>query len=294
MSILITGVNGFLGGKISRRIISDTEFDIIAVAASEEKVQAMCERESVDKSRVHFLSNADFLKPETKLEEVTGAVHLAFARRVRPASEIASSLAFSAAVFHKLADSHIDRVINMSSQGVYGATEEIRTEDTAPAPETHYTMAKYASEVLFNDILRDCPHHASLRLDLVAQSQNIIKGLCKSAKEGTIHLKGGRQVFSFIDGEDAAAAVVALLTTEGDWDSVYNVGWDRKRVSLVELAELVAEAAEKCGYSRPEIELNEADITLWAGMDSSRFMNKTGWKPALTLSDTLCMVLGDS
>lgn len=285
--ILITGANGYLGGIITRRIISDTCFDVIAVASSEEKVLAMCERENVDKERVHFLSNDALLKPETDLKDVFGAVHLAFARRVRPAAEIASSLVFAANVFHKFADSRIDRVINMSSQGVYGGTEEIRTEGTLPAPENHYTMAKYASELLFKDILYNCTHYTNLRLDLVAQSQNIIKGLCKSAKEGQINLKGGRQVFSFIDGEDAAAAVVAMLKMDGDWDCVYNVGWNRVRYTLIELAEIVAESAEKCGFKRPKITLEEANLVLWAGMDSTKFMKKTGWEPKIALKDTV-------
>ena len=175
----------------------------------------------------------------------------------------------------------------MSSQGVYGATEEIRTEDTPPAPENHYTMAKYASEVLFNDILKKCPHHTNFRLDLVAQSQSIINGLCKSGKEGKINLKGGKQVFSFIDGEDVASAVVAMFKADGEWDTVYNVGWNQKRYTLVELAEIIADITEKCGYKRPIIELTEADINLWAGMDSSRFMEKTGWEPVIGLNDTL-------
>ena len=51
MYILITGANGFLGGKTTRRIIEDTDFDVIAVASTEEKVRAMCEREGVDRAR---------------------------------------------------------------------------------------------------------------------------------------------------------------------------------------------------------------------------------------------------
>ena len=287
MYILITGANGFLGGKIARRILTDTDFDVLAAASSEEKAAAMCEREGVDPARVRFLSNDDLLKPETALDGVCGAVHLAFARRMRPSAEIAASLVYASRVFHKLADCRIDRVINMSSQGVYGAAEEIRTEESVPAPETPYTMAKYASELLFDDILKDCPHRTNFRLDPVTQSQNIIKGLCKSAKEGTIQLKGGRQVFSFLDGEDAAAAVPAMLKSEGDWDRVYNVGWNRRRYTLTELAEIVADTAEECGYRRPEIRLTEADIALWAGMDSGRFMKKTGWSPVIGLKQSL-------
>ena len=293
MNILITGANGFLGGKTTRKIIKDTDFDVIAVASSEQKVLEMCERENVNKGRVHFLSNSELLLPETNLKDVFGAVHLAFARRVHQASEIASSIVYASAVFHKLADSHIDKVINMSSQGVYGSTAEIRTEETVPAPDNHYTMAKYASEILFNDIMHGCPHHTNIRLDLVAQSQNVIKGLCKSAKEGQIYLKGGKQVFSFIDGEDAASAIVSMLTVDGDWASVYNVGWNRKRYTLIELAEIVVDTAEKNGFMRPSMELTEADITLWAGMDSSRFIEKTGWKPTHTLEVIIRNILNE-
>ena len=291
MDILITGANGFLGGKITRRILLDTDFDVIAVASTKEKVLEMCERESIDESRVHFLSNEEFLRPETELKDVYGAIHLAFARRIRPAEEIASSLAYASAVFHKLADSSIDYVINMSSQGVYGGTKEIRTEETVPAPENHYTMAKYAAEILFNDIMKNCPYHTNLRLDLVVQSQNIIKGLCKSAKEGKINLKGGKQVFSFIDSEDVAKAVVAMLKVKDDWDIVYNVGWNRTRYTLAELAEIVADVVEKSGYVRAEIELVEADISLWTGMDSSLFTEKTGWKPIVEIEKMISFIL---
>jgi len=286
MNILLTGANGLLGGKITKKIIEDTDFGVLAVASSPEKVSEMIEREHVDGTRIHFLSNQDFLKPETELKEVCGAVHLAFARRTRPAADIAASIDFAAAVFHKLADSHIDRVINMSSQGVYGNTEEIRTENTVPAPETQYTMAKYAAEKLFDDIMKECPHHTSLRLDPVAQSQNVIKGLCKSAKQGQINLKGGKQVFSFIDAEDVGSAVTAMLQTGGDWAPVYNVGWNRVRYTLTEMAEIISEAAVYCGYKKPDIHLEESDIALWAGMDSTRFAGDTNWKPVIPFPST--------
>lgn len=292
MNILISGVDGFLGGKISRRIVEETDFNVIGLTMSMDLVDIMLKRENIEKSdRLCFLTNEQFLDEEKTDWNIYGAVHLAFSRRMQPAKDIASSVVFASQVFHKLADCGADHVINMSSQGVYGNTDVIRTEETPPAPENHYTMAKYASEVLFNDILRNCPHHTNFRLDLVAQSQNIIKGLCKSAKDGKINLKGGKQVFSFIDGDDAAAAAVAMLKTDGEWNDVYNVGWNRNRYTLVELAEIVANAAEDCGYTRPEIELKEADIALWAGMDSSRFMQKTGWKPEIQLRETIKNVL---
>lgn len=99
-----------------------------------------------EKERVTFMSNADCINMDIPLEDIDGAVHLAFARRVRPAADIASSLNYAESVFKKLAKYEVDRVINMSSQGIYGSTEEFRTEQTPAAPATHYTMAKYAQK----------------------------------------------------------------------------------------------------------------------------------------------------
>lgn len=288
MNILITGADGFLGGKITKKILENTDFNVLGLTLSMDFVHAMLEREKLtDTDRVRFVTNEEFLNSTNNDWDICGAVHLAFSRRMQPAADIASSIQFASKIFHRLMDCNADHVINMSSQGVYGNTDEIRTELTVPAPATQYTMAKYAAEVLFDDIMKDCPHHTNFRLDPVAQSQNVLRGLCQSAKEGKINLKGGSQVFSFIDANDVPGAVLAMLTAEGDWDPVYNVGWTRKRYTLVELADLVAETAERCGYKRPEIELEKTDLALWAGMDSTRFMEKTGWKPQIQLEKTI-------
>lgn len=226
---------------------------------------------------------------DTKLDNISAAVHLAFSRRNCPAADIASSIDFASAVFKKLAASSAERVINLSSQGVYGKTEEFRTEDTAPAPETQYTMAKYAAEVIFRThfSLSDVPDHTNLRLDPVVQSQNLVVALCKQAKEGRIQLRGGQQRFSFIDVTDAAGAVTAMLTSKPGWDPVYNVGWNRMRFTLTEVAEHVADVSEKLGFGRPEIVLEEQDIVLWAGLDSTKFTAHTGWLPEVSFDQMI-------
>lgn len=290
--ILITGANGYLGGRVTKTIIENTAYGVLAVASAEEKVADMIKRMNIRQtSRIRFLSNANLIKTETKLEDIDGAIHLAFARRVRPAADIAESLLYTERVFKKLSASGIDRIINTSSQGIYGSTEEFKTENTPPAPTNHYTMAKYASEILFNSIMQAVEHHTNLRLDLVTQSQNVILALCQQAIEGKIHLKGGKQCFSFIDGDDAGNAIVAMLLTDGEWDRVYNVGWDRNRYTLLEVADIVADMTEKCGMKRPEIILDKQEISLWAGMNSSKFIEKTGWKPSKKLSDTVTQIL---
>lgn len=288
--ILLTGSNGMLGGKLTSHLLNTTDCEIIAVTFTEDMVREMIEREEItQRERVHFLSNDELLDDKTALDNVYGAVHLAFARRVFPAKDIASSIDFAAAVFRKLAQGGVERVINLSSQGVYGKTEEFRTESTPPAPETQYTMAKYAAEVLFDNYMKNSAvkDYTNLRLDLVVQSQNLIPSLCRQAKEGKISLRGGEQRFSFIDADDAVRAIAAMLFSGADWESVYNVGWNRRRYTLTEAAEAVAAVSEQLGYGKPEISLDTQDISLWAGMDSSRFTVHTGWKPEITFEQMI-------
>ena len=293
--ILITGANGLLGGKLVKHLLAETAFDIMAVAASEEKLAAMMEREGIAQTgRIKFLSNAQLLNGDAHLAEVYGAVHLAFARRIRPAAEIADSLVFASNVFTVLARAGIPRIINLSSQGVYGNTEEMRTEQTSPAPENHYTMAKYATEIIFDACMADgkIENCTNLRLDLIAQSQNVIRTLCRDAKAGRLSLRGGEQRFSFLDADDGARAIIAMLQSPGNWERVYNVGWNRRRYTLVEAAKIAADAAEEIGLDRPVIELDEnKDIKLWAGMDSSRFMVHTGWTPMFDLCSIIMRIL---
>lgn len=288
-NVLVTGASGRLGGKFVKLLLETTDFHVIGAASTIEKFSAMEIRENITKTeRLTFLPNNDLVSTEFVLPDLYGAVHFAFSRRNQPASRIADSIEFSANVFEKLASSTVKKVINISSQGVYGSTEEIRTEETPAAPDNHYTMAKYATEVIFNTIFsgyRD-KKYTNLRLDIVAQSNNLVQALCKQAREGTIHLRGGEQVFSFIDEEDAVGAVMAMLVSEGAWEKKYNVGWNRKRYTLLEIADEVSDAAEECGISRPTIHLDKQDIKLWAGMDSSRFMEFTEWKPGMGLKES--------
>ena len=289
-NVLITGANGNIGRKLLVNLLNNTSAAIYAVASSEEKVYSALDAEGVKNTeRIFAVKSDEFLSESWDNIFDFDAVHLAFSRRNKPNEDIADSIDYSDKVFKKLKKLNANRVINLSSQGVYGNCREIRTESTKPAPSSQYTMAKYASEKIFNIYFSDMPGSAAnIRLDSVVQSQNLVQALCRQAKyDGLIKLKGGDQCFSYIDINDAASALLALLKYDGRWNNVYNVGLNNGRITLLELAGKIADYSRKSSGNAVKIDLDRQPTDIWAGMDASSFMKDTGWTPMYSIEDMI-------
>ena len=285
---LLTGADGYLGGKMAKKIVDSTECGVIAVSSFPERIPSMIERERIKHTeRIIILSSEEMFKTDLRSKNVIGVVHFAFSRAIFPSKDIANSLDYSLRAFHKMIDSEISNCIYISSQSVYGDTSEIRYETTAPAPNSIYAMAKYAGEKLFESCYYGHSNlaHTILRLDNVIQSQNLVNALCRKAKQGeNLSLTGGKQVFSYIDVSDVPDAIYSMLTLNREWAELYNVGPNEMRVSLIEIAETVRRVAGKYGITI-DIELKPDDTELWAGMNTTRFLDDTGWKPRMTLDE---------
>ena len=289
-TILITGANGRIGTALIQEILQRTSYRIIEAVASEAKYKDLLERLNCsDVMRIQYIQRESLFKSD--LNDVYAVVHLAFARRNRRAEEIAGSIDYSMKLFQKAVSARVQRIINISTQGIYGETPDIRVEAAEAAPLTAYTMAKYATEKFFDFCFDGTEiEHTNLRLDLIVQSQNLVPALCRQAKQGLISLKGGEQRFSFLDVKDAALGILAMIDSPCGWEKIYNVGWNKRRYKLTEIAELVADAAQMHGYSRPEILLEKQDIALWSGMNSERFSSHTGWKPKIDMQQMILKI----
>ena len=287
---LLTGADGNLGGKLTKLIVDETQYGVIAVTSFPERLPAMMKRESISNvDKIISLSSDDMFNMDLINICIIGCVHFAFSRPIYPNKDIASSLDYSMKAFEKMVCSGIQNCIYISSQSVYGDTPEIRKEMTPPAPNSIYAMAKYAGEKLFELCYkdRDDLQHSIIRLDNVIQSQNLVSTLCRKAKDGiNLELVGGKQVFSYIDVSEVSNAIYALLNSRCKWKNIYNVGPNEMRVSLMDVAKAVQVVAEKRGKNI-EISLKADDRELWAGMNTMLFYNDTGWKPK---HDLLTMV----
>ena len=288
--ILLTGADGNLGGRLSKLLCDGSEYGVIAVSSFPEKIPEMISREQINHvEKLIQMPSEMFFNSDLNQYRIEGVVHFAFSRAIFPNKDIANSLDYSLAAFRKIAESNIPNAIYISSQSIYGDTPEWRTVETVPAPNSVYAMAKYAGEKLFEAVYHHYPalQHSILRLDIVPQSQNLIKALCRNVKEtGILNLKGGKQVFSYLDITDVPGAIYKLLCYQGEWKPIYNVGWNRKRYTLIDIGNLVKEIAAENGQ-KVTINLNEDDSALWAGMDTELFIQDTGWKPLVDAKETI-------
>ena len=283
--VLITGADGRLGGALVKELVSRGQSRIACVSLEKQMTYDMLDREHItDRSGIVAMDQEDFFSGSWSGLDVSVAIHMAFARGNRPSAEIADSLDYARRVYQYLYDMKVPRIVYLSSQSVYGKISEWRVETLPPSPESIYAMAKYAGEKLLESRFKGVTgvEYSVLRLDYVIQSQKLIPTLCKNAKEkGVLTLRGGKQTFSYIDKSDVATAIAALLNYDGTWKPLYNVGHNRMRYSLLDMANIVASVAQSHGAGEIKIELTEDDTELWSGIDSSSFMNDTGWKPSM-------------
>ncbi len=284
--ILFTGADGNIGRQAIKQLLSDSEFLIDALVMNASDMEFAVKSADIKHTeRMNIVTNEEFFSDSYHLSDYDTVIHLAFSRADKSFADIASSLDYESALFRKLQTGHVRRIAYMSSQGIYGKTAEIRTVGMLPAPASIYTMAKYAGEKLLETYYADKPETATaiLRLDNVIQSQNLVRALCTSAlKTGELHLKGGKQCFSYIDVRDAGGAVTAVVKKQQWEQKIYNVGPDKMRFQLVQIAEIVCKIAEKHG-KKIIVSLEKDDTELWAGMDTSVFLKEFSWKPHFSI-----------
>lgn len=280
--IVITGAGGRIGRSLIDRIIERTSWRIVAFSSS-------LMRDSIKSRRVSIHSNDDIKLLLPSLQCVDTCIHLAFSRRFNTNSEIALSLNFSADLY-KAALSCGCRVINLSTVGVYGLNPHFPDETAIPSPDSLYSMAKYASEVLMCSVFKESKTDVSnVRLSGIAQSQRVLPIFIENAKtEGEIHIRGGKQQFSWIDILDATDALIALIAYDGKWRHSYNVSLNEKRYMITELAEKVAAVAEKKGYAKTVITIAPSEETpICVGWNSDAFSMDTGWRPCVSIDETI-------
>lgn len=290
-TLFITGSGGYLGQTLIKMLQTEP-YEIMAFDLTKEQItQLYASYPNVKCVDLEDLNNGKF-----RLGEADYIIHCGFARPHCTKQQIAESLAFTNKLFGLASLNQVPAIINISSQAVYGTGQPpLWTEQNPAMPETVYGQAKFASELMAQNIhLQNRTSYAtSLRLASLTGGQQglipidiIAKFVQNALQHQPIVIQGGMQKIERIDVRDAASAIASLIKTDyRQWKPAYNVG--HIIMSVMELAEAVKKNAKKRFNLDTEIQVVSAEnLTANFGMDNS-LLKQENWTPKYGLDDII-------
>ncbi len=291
--ILLTGATGYLGRNLVARIIADDLFELYIY--SRDKSRA---REIISDTNIRYFDYQDFQNNSLSLGKVDIIIHAGFARPHCTNAEIAEALLFTGELFTRATMNNVPAIVNISSQSVYGLDHPpLWKEYQLPAPASAYGQAKYASEVMLNNLHKmynQCMV-TSLRLSSLTGGQDgllmnevVSKFTYQALKGLPIHIMYGKQQVERLDVRDAVSAILRVLKiSPTEWQPVYNIG-SGKIYTITEIAQIAVEKAKFFDGRRiSDITIEKSDLQLKQGMDSSLFRNEYQWEPQFGIEDII-------
>lgn len=286
-TILVTGATGFLGQSFVMELLKKEDFNVIAIGGRpEDKVNPLPNHPRLKL----FLLDELFTQPFTEIDTV---INCAFARS-NDAALLAQAFDFTERLIKRLEELKAKSVINISTQGVYQRLPvgELSKESSPIVPIDLYSMAKYASEKLFS--VSVIPHVTHVRLASLMMPQRFLHFFVQKAKKGEhFTVTAPNQYAALLDVTDAASGLVAVACMDPEKRAkVYNLGIGIQ-YSLLEYAKSVKSIGESLGYD-VQFDVVDNGTTVCAGMDCTKLMNDTGWKPKVMKDEMILDLFHES
>ncbi len=279
MRVLITGVTGFIGGHLARRLAA-AGVQVIGLA-TDRPAREICELYEIDILDRSALADAvERCAPDA-------VVHLAGLSHVgqswgRPGDYLRVNFAGTRNVLHAAAGR---RVIVASSAEVYGKVPEDEqpiAEDRSLEPLTPYAMTKACAE----ELARDRGAIVARAFNVIGAGQSLDFAMPSFADQlAAIRRDGRRPVLrvgnlsarrDFLHVADAAAAYQTLIES-GEAGGVYNVARGEAWSIRDMLDRLRAISGVEVDVERDEQRMRPVDAPLLLG--DSRRLRALGWAP---------------
>jgi nucleoside-diphosphate-sugar epimerase len=294
-AVLITGASGTLGTELIKQLSKTPSYKIYALTS---KKKVLLSYFSGINNLICF-DREDWENGRIPWNKIDVLIHCAFAI-ISDGEKLVDSLNFTREIFEAAQRGGVLAIINISSRNVYGSKYKPLWKETTPiCPDNIYAMAKYSSELLLKSIAnkKQSVNFTNIRLSsLLANTldMRIVNKFVKDAIDNQIiKITGGKQIFSYLDIRDAASGIISLLSVDPEgWNEVYNLGSD-KRYDILEISKIISDVAKDYMGKNVIIELEEKDIVLDIGMDSSLFYKETGWMPKYSMRDTVVSLFED-
>ena len=283
--VLISGAGGALGREMLRQIAGSAFYDVYALSSRPERLL-------FDSDNITAIHNRE-IENLVQNFEFDFLIHLAFPRNT-DGNAYARGIDFTYKLYDAVKDQGHMAVIHVSSQSIYGLDRRQSATESTPAElSSVYTTGKYCTERTTNLLFAE-QRHTNVRLATLIgkESTNKVPNifLRKLLNGDDVTVRGGNQLFSFLDVRDAAAAIIRMMDMDIAWEETYNLGTSES-YNLLELAHVIrAFAAERNPDCGRVIHVEE-DVYLNNTMDSSLFYENFLWTPRYSMTDSLEYIL---
>jgi len=291
-TVLITGSTGFLGKYIVEKLTEKNDItSIVCLVRNRDKAINMFK----ENKKVKVVTKEDIEQGHFNLGLVDVLIHCAFALVSDGFKAIAESLEFTRWVLNTTSNHQVPKIINISSQSVYGSSNQPLWDEkvTTPIPETPYAMAKYSSELMTSTISENNKqtYSTSIRLSRIIgygiRSNELPYKFMQAAIEGNeIVIQNGTQILDLLDVNDAVDGIVGLLDINPTkWEKVYNLGSGSPK-TIKKIAEEINLSAKSLGEKEARIIIEPAEIKICFAMNIERIKRDTSWEPKTKMSET--------
>ena len=309
MRALITGINGFAGGHLAELLL-DSRWQVSGVAFT-----SVLRLPSL-RGRVQLL-RGNLLEQEAARTAVAASApdvifHLAAQAHVPtafsdPAATITNNLLAQLQLFEALRALRLDPLIVVAcTSDEYGTVrpEEIPVDEETPLrPNNPYALSKVAQDMLAlqyflahgtRTVRLRLFNHIGPRQDdayVVPAFAHQIARIEAGKQEPVVRVGNLDARRDFTDVRDIARAY-ALAALHGEPGQVYNVGSGRPVAIREILTTLIGLSAADIRIEVDPARIRPVDVPVVA-CDATRFRERTGWTPEITLEQSLADILAD-
>lgn len=239
MSVLITGINGFVGRNIAKRLI-ENNFEIIGTSTKDRPVVS-----GLKKYVKSSLGESNFIDPFVEIAQLDAIVHVAASlSHNNDDTDLIKTNCLGVMQICELAKkTQCKKIIYISSIPVIGKPEVLPiTELHSVTPPTVYHATKIFGEYVLDLLKNEGVNVIHLRLPSPIGSDmpsgkifSVFVDKCLKNEDISLLGKGGR-VQNYIDVQDVASAV-QLCLKQNNINGVFNIASD-KSLSNFELAQI--------------------------------------------------------
>lgn len=285
MKVVITGAGGFLGKAIVDELMKYEKYEIFALTSQVEKMQS----QYAGSSKIHFMKHTSY--NEIDFSQIDFLISCAFPTKAEDGVGMAKGLEYVCQLLNYANESGVKHIVDISTQSVYGTQRKCKADETTEINlDTKYAVGKYYTELMLNDICKNCmlTHYRIASLIGPGFDQRITNILIKNLIQGLpIRVVDGAQVMGYMDVRDAADAIVSSLAQldVSHNGQIYNIA--AESYSLSYIVDTIVEVGKEFQFKVPSIAYEETGKFRDTSVDASKFKETFNWNHRYELKDAV-------